>query len=233
MSLHKKAVILLSGGLDSATCLAIAKNEGYELHSISFQYGQRHCYELERAKALVEKFGVQSHRVIEINLGQFGCSALTDINLDVPKNEDVIGIGNVIPITYVPARNTVFLSLALAFAETISSQDLFIGVNALDYSGYPDCRREYIEAFEKMANLATKLSVEDCQTIRIHTPLIDMTKAEIIECGLKLGVDYGMTLSCYDPHEGGVPCQKCDACLLRLKGFRENGISDPTVVPID
>jgi 7-cyano-7-deazaguanine synthase len=133
----------------------------------------------------------------------------------------------------VPARNTVFLSLALAFAETISSQDLFIGVNALDYSGYPDCRREYIEAFEKMANLATKLTVEDCQTIRIHTPLIDMTKAEIIECGLKLGVDYGMTLSCYDPHEGGVPCQKCDACLLRLKGFRENGISDPTVVPID
>jgi len=229
MSKNDKAVILLSGGLDSATCLAIAQSEGYELNAISFRYGQRHGYELERAKALAEKFGVQDHQVIDIDLGQFGGSALTDSSLDVPKNENVDDIGDSIPITYVPARNTVFLSLALAFGETISARDLFIGVNALDYSGYPDCRREYIDSFEKMANLATKFSVESTKPIRIHTPLIDLTKAEIIQRGLGLGVDYGMTLSCYDPREGGVPCGHCDACLLRLKGFRENRLSDPSM----
>lgn len=229
MSKNDKAVILLSGGLDSATCLAIAQSEGYELNAISFRYGQRHGYELERAKALAEKFDVQDHQVIDIDLGQFGGSALTDSSLDVPKNENVDDIGDSIPITYVPARNTVFLSLALAFGETISARDLFIGVNALDYSGYPDCRREYIDSFEKMANLATKFSVESTKPIRIHTPLIDLTKAEIIQRGLGLGVDYGMTLSCYDPREGGVPCGHCDACLLRLKGFRENRLSDPSM----
>lgn len=229
MNDKKKAVVLLSGGLDSATCLAIARSEGYELNAISFQYGQRHSYELDRAKALADEFGVQTHRVVDIDLGQFGGSALTDSRLDVPKNDDVSEIGDSIPITYVPARNTVFLSLALAFAETINARDLFIGVNALDYSGYPDCRREYIDAFQKMANLATKISVEDTQGILIHTPLVDLTKAEIIQKGLSLGVDYGMTLSCYDPGEGGVPCGHCDACLLRLKGFKENGLCDPSM----
>ena len=229
MNDKKKAVVLLSGGLDSATCLAIARSEGYELNAISFRYGQRHSYELDRAKALADEFGVQTHRVVDIDLGQFGGSALTDSRLDVPKNDDVSEIGDSIPITYVPARNTVFLSLALAFAETINARDLFIGVNALDYSGYPDCRREYIDAFQKMANLATKISVEDTQGILIHTPLVDLTKAEIIQKGLSLGVDYGMTLSCYDPGEGGVPCGHCDACLLRLKGFKENGLCDPSM----
>ena len=226
---NKKAVVLLSGGLDSATCLAIARNDGFELHAISFQYGQRHSYELDRAKSLAEQFNAVSHQVVEINLGQFGGSALTDPSLAVPKSNDVSGIGDSIPITYVPARNTVFLSLALAYAETISSKDLFIGVNALDYSGYPDCRREYIDAFERMANLATKLGVEGENSIKIHTPLVALTKAEIIKKGLSLGVDYARTLSCYDPGPDGVPCMHCDACLLRLKGFAENGINDPSV----
>ena len=230
MSMNKRAVVLLSGGLDSATCLAIAKSEGYELHAISFQYGQRHLYELERAKKLSSLFEVTTHQVVDINLGQFGGSALTDPDLEVPKSDRVEEIGDKIPITYVPARNTVFLSLALAFAETVSARDLFIGVNALDYSGYPDCRIEYIQAFETMANLATKAGVEGEDPIRIHTPLVDLTKAQIIQRGLELGVDYSMTMSCYDPGSGGVPCQHCDACLLRQKGFGENGLVDPSIV---
>ena len=225
----RKAVVLLSGGLDSATCLAIAKSEGYQLYAISFQYGQRHRYELDRAESLAKQFAVVSHQIIDINLAQFGGSALTDNHLEVPKSESVEGIGDSIPITYVPARNTVFLSLALAFAETIASRDLFIGVNSLDYSGYPDCRREYIQAFQVMANLATKIGVEGDTAIRIHTPLIDLTKAEIIQRGNTLGVDYGATLSCYDPKVGGVPCEHCDACLLRIKGFEDNGLVDPSL----
>ena len=189
---NKKAVVLLSGGLDSATCLAIARNDGFEIHAISFQYGQRHSYELDRAKLLAEQFGAASHQVVEINLGQFGGSALTDPSLEVPKSDDVTGIGDSIPITYVPARNTVFLSLALAYSETIASKDIFIGVNALDYSGYPDCRREYIDAFERMANLATKLGVEGNDAIKIHTPLVELTKAQIIQRGLSLGVDLSL-----------------------------------------
>ena len=225
----RKAVVLLSGGLDSATCLAIAKSEGYQLYAISFQYGQRHRYELDRAESLAKQFAVVSHQIIDINLAQFGGSALTDNHLEVPKSESVEGIGDSIPITYVPARNTVFLSLALAFAETIASRDLFIGVNSLDYSGYPDCRREYIQAFQVMANLATKIGIEGDTAIRIHTPLIDLTKAEIIQRGNALGVDYGATLSCYDPKPGGVPCEHCDAYLLRIKGFEDNGLVDPSL----
>lgn len=223
MSPQESAIVLLSGGLDSATCLAIARKEGYAIHAISFRYGQRHEYELQRAEGLARAFDVVSHRIVDINLSQFGGSALTDHRLAVPKSDSVEGVGNQIPITYVPARNTVFLSLALAFAEVVGSRDIFIGVNALDYSGYPDCRGEFIAAFETMANLATKAAV-DGQTVRIHTPLLHLTKAEIISLGLGLGVDYSMTLSCYDPGPGGVPCQHCDACLLRAKGFSLNGI---------
>lgn len=229
MTQSEPAVVLLSGGLDSATCLAIAKEQGYQSHAISFRYGQRHRYELERAEKLARQFDVVSHRVIDIDLAQFGGSALTDAKIQVPKHSDVDGIGTSIPVTYVPARNTVFLALALAFAETISARDIFIGVNALDYSGYPDCRPEFIEAFEAMANLATKASVEQKRRLRIHTPLIDLTKGQIIQRGLELGVDYSLTLSCYDPGEGGVPCRRCDACLLREKGFSENGMTDPSL----
>ncbi|WP_434092552.1 7-cyano-7-deazaguanine synthase QueC [Roseiconus lacunae] len=224
----RPAVVLLSGGLDSATCLAIANDEGYAVHAISFRYGQRHEYELGRAQRLAEHFGVASHQVVDINLSQFGGSALTDESIGVPKSDSVEQIGDQIPVTYVPARNTVFLSLGLAMAETIEAMDVFIGVNALDYSGYPDCRPEYIQAFETMANLATKAGVEG-RALKIHTPLINLTKAEIIAKGIALGVDYSMTLSCYDPGEGGIPCGRCDACLLRLKGFRENGMSDPSL----
>lgn len=223
------AVVLLSGGLDSATCLAIAKNEGFYVHAISFRYGQRHEYELERAAKLAESFDAASHQVVDINLAQFGGSALTDEAILVPKSENVDDIGDAIPVTYVPARNTVFLSLALAFAETIASTNIYIGVNALDYSGYPDCRPEYIQAFETMANLATKAGVQGTAQLKIHTPLIDLTKAQIIAKGLELGVDYSMTLSCYDPAPGGVACGSCDACLLRDKGFRENSMSDPSL----
>ena len=222
------AVVLLSGGLDSATCVAIAKDSGFEVHAVSFRYGQRHEYELQRAAALAQHFEVASHRTVDINLSQFGGSALTDESLAVPKADSVDQISDDIPITYVPARNTVFLSLALAFAETIESTDVFIGVNALDYSGYPDCRPEYIAAFEKMANLATKSGASG-RALTIHTPLIDLSKAEIIAKGISLGVDYSMTLSCYDPKPGGVPCGRCDACLLRNKGFSQNGLRDPSV----
>jgi 7-cyano-7-deazaguanine synthase len=220
---QESAIVLLSGGLDSATCLAIARKEGYAIHAISFRYGQRHEYELQRAEGLAHAFDVASHRIVDINLGQFGGSALTDHRLAVPKSDSVEGVGSDIPITYVPARNTVFLSLALALAEVVGSRDIFIGVNALDYSGYPDCRGEFIAAFEAMANLATKAAI-DGQTVKIHTPLLHLTKAEIISLGLGLGVDYSMTLSCYDPGPDGVPCRHCDACLLRGKGFALNGI---------
>ncbi|MCO8120150.1 7-cyano-7-deazaguanine synthase QueC [Stieleria sp. TO1_6] len=219
------AVVLLSGGLDSATCLALARDQGFATHAISFRYGQRHEYELDRAVDLAQHFQVASHRIVDINLSQFGGSALTDDSLVVPKSDSADQIGDTVPITYVPARNTVFLSLALALAETIDSVDIFIGVNALDYSGYPDCRPDYIDAFQTMANLATRNGTSG-RKLTIHTPLINLTKAQIIRTGLALGVDYSMTLSCYDPGPGGRPCDHCDACLLRNKGFRENGLQD-------
>lgn len=221
-----KAVVLLSGGLDSATILAIAKEQGFEIHALSFSYGQRHDVELQKAKEVAKSFGVKQHKFVDIDLRAFGGSALTD-NIDVPKNVDVEDIGEEIPVTYVPARNTIFLSFALAYAETIEAFDVFIGVNAIDYSGYPDCRPEFIESFEKMANLATAIAVGEHKKLNLHTPLIDLTKADIIKKGLELGVDYSLTLSCYDPDEGGKPCGKCDACLLRKKGFEENGLDDP------
>lgn len=224
----ESAVVLLSGGLDSATCLALASDMGFATHAISFRYGQRHEYELDRAKRIAGKHKAASYRVVDIDLAAFGGSALTDSDIAVPKGDSVEDIGGAIPVTYVPARNTVFLSLAVAFAETIGALDIFIGVNALDYSGYPDCRPEYIEAFEVMANLATKSGVEGSRRLKIHTPLIDLTKGQIISRGLELGVDYGMTLSCYDPvDESGTACGHCDACLLRAKGFGENKMVDP------
>jgi 7-cyano-7-deazaguanine synthase len=220
------AVVLLSGGLDSATVLAIARHEGYEVHAISFRYGQRHAIELAAAERVAQSLGALSHRVVEIDLRQFGGSALTS-DIAVPKKASADEIGNDIPITYVPARNTIFLSFSLAFAEVTGSSDIFLGVNALDYSGYPDCRPEYIAAFEQMANLATKAAVEGTQRVKIHAPLIQLTKAQIIRRGLDLGVDYSLTSSCYDPGASGAACGRCDSCLLRLKGFAENGVRDP------
>jgi len=222
----KRAVVLLSGGLDSATVMAIARSQGYELYGLSFSYGQRHAYELEAAKRVAEFIGVADHRTAVIDLRVFGGSALT-ADIAVPKGRDLDEMAHGIPITYVPARNTIFLSFALAWAEVLGSSDIFIGVNALDYSGYPDCRPEYIEAFEKMANLATKAGVEGRQRLKIHTPLIVLTKAQIIRKGIDLGVDYSLTSSCYDPSPAGEPCGQCDSCLLRQKGFRENGVEDP------
>jgi 7-cyano-7-deazaguanine synthase len=226
----KPAVVLLSGGLDSATCLAICKDLGFTPYAISFRYGQRHAIELDRASAIARTANVAKHVVIGIDLGAIGGSALTDIRLDVPKHELASEIGTEIPLTYVPARNTVFLSYALGWAEVLGATDIFIGVNALDYSGYPDCRPEYISAFETMANLATKASVEG-QRLTIHTPLIQMTKAEIIRKGLSLGVDYSQTLSCYDPTPSGIACGHCDSCLLRLRGFEQNNMRDPAQNP--
>jgi 7-cyano-7-deazaguanine synthase len=226
MATKKKAIILLSGGLDSATVLAIARSRGYELYALSFSYGQRHIWELEAAARVAASMGVASHRTAKIDLRIFGGSALTD-DIAVPKGRALGEMGHGIPITYVPARNTIFLSLALAWAEVLGSSDIFIGVNALDYSGYPDCRPEFITAFEKMANLATKAGVEGRQALGIHTPLIAMSKAEIIAKGIELGVDYSLTSSCYDPSPTGEPCGQCDSCLLRQKGFSENGIVDP------
>src|ERR1700689_4051704 len=222
----KRAVVLLSGGLDSATVLAIARSLGYTPYALSFSYGQRHAWELEAAKRVAASIGVAGHKSATIDLRVFGGSALT-AEIDVPKGRDADEMSHGIPITYVPARNTIFLSFALAWAEVLGSSDIFIGVNALDYSGYPDCRPEFIEAFEKMANLATKAGVEGRQSLRIHTPLISLSKAEIIRRGIELGVDYGLTSSCYDPSAIGEPCGECDSCLLRQKGFRENGIEDP------
>jgi 7-cyano-7-deazaguanine synthase len=220
-----KAVVLLSGGLDSATALAIAKNEGYDAYALSFSYGQRHSWELECAASVAASLGVREHRVAAIDLRAFGGSALT-ANLNVPKGRAIEEMSNGIPVTYVPARNTIFLSFALAWAEVLECSDIFIGVNALDYSGYPDCRPEFIEAFEQMANLATKAGVERRQSLRIHAPLISLSKAAIIRKGLELGVDYRLTSSCYDPSPSGEPCGLCDSCLLRQRGFRENGMSD-------
>lgn len=222
----KKAVVLLSGGLDSATVLAVARSEGYELYALSFSYGQRHSWELEAARHVAASIGVAEHRIAAIDLRAFGGSALT-AEIAVPKGRATEEMSQGIPITYVPARNTIFLAFALAWAEVLGANDIFLGVNALDYSGYPDCRPEFIVAFEKMANLATKAGVEGRLSLKIHTPIIALTKAEIIRMGLGLGVDYGLTSSCYDPSPVGVPCGQCDSCLLRQKGFRENGIEDP------
>jgi 7-cyano-7-deazaguanine synthase len=221
----KAAVVLLSGGLDSATALAIAKRDGFEPYALSFRYGQRHEVELDRARQVAEAGGVARHVIADIDLRVFGGSALTGA-IDVPKHDSVDELGSGIPATYVPARNTIFLSFALAYAETIGASDIFIGVNALDYSGYPDCRPEYIEAYEVMARLATRAGVEG-QELTIHTPLMRMTKAEIIETGLSLGVDYSLTSSCYDPDDQARGCGHCDSCLLRLKGFTEAGGTDP------
>ncbi len=218
----KKAVVLYSGGLDSTTCLAIARAEGYEPYAMSFSYGQRHRHELEVARANAKTLGAAEHLVVEFDLRKVGGSALTS-NIAVPKE----GVGSDIPVTYVPARNTIFLSFALGWAEVLGAFDIYIGVNALDYSGYPDCRPEYIAAYEAMANLATKAGVEGTGRFAIHTPLISLTKAEIIRKGLALGVDYGRTHSCYDPTPEGLACGRCDSCRLRLKGFAEAGITDP------
>lgn len=220
-----KAVVLLSGGLDSATALAIARDEGYAPYAISFGYGQRHAVELEAASAVAHALGVGHHVVVEIDLRVFGGSALTS-EIEVPKHDSASELTQEIPITYVPARNTIFLSYALAYAEVLEADDIFIGVNALDYSGYPDCRPEYIRAFEVMANLATKRGIEGNQ-LSIHTPLINLTKAETIHRGLALGVDYSITHSCYDPAPGGEACGQCDSCLLRLRAFTENSLVDP------
>jgi 7-cyano-7-deazaguanine synthase len=222
----KRAVVLLSGGLDSATVLAIARSRGYDLYALSFAYGQRHVWELEAAKRVAASMGVKEHRFANIDLRIFGGSALTD-DIEVPKGRDTNEMAEGIPVTYVPARNTIFLSFALAWAEVLDASNIFIGVNVLDYSGYPDCRPEFVSAFEKMANLATKAGVEGRQQFKIHTPLIALTKAQIIRLGLQLGVDYALTSSCYDPWPGGAPCGKCDSCLLRQKGFSENGVPDP------
>lgn len=226
MTTEKKAVILSSGGLDSTTVIAIAKSEGYLIYSLSFSYAQRHFVELEAAKKIAEIIGVEKHLVINLDLNKIGGSALTD-SIDVPKNMNEEAFSDDIPVTYVPARNTIFLSYALAWAEVIKSSDIFIGVNAVDYSGYPDCRPEYIEAFEKMANLATKAGVEGLTRIKINTPLLNMSKARIIEKGIELGVDYSLTHSCYDPNPDGVACGQCDSCILRKKGFKEAGLKDP------
>jgi 7-cyano-7-deazaguanine synthase len=221
-----KAVVLLSGGLDSATVLAIAREANYDAYALSFAYGQRHCWELECARVVARSGGAKEHRTASIDLRAFGGSALT-ADIDVPKGRTPEEMSSGIPITYVPARNTIFMSYALAWAEVLGSSDIFIGVNALDYSGYPDCRPEYIEAFERMANLATRAGVEGRQALRIHAPLMSLTKAEIIRKGLELGVDYSLTSSCYDPSPTGQPCGGCDSCVLRQKGFRENGLVDP------
>ncbi|MFP4335553.1 MAG: 7-cyano-7-deazaguanine synthase QueC [Wenzhouxiangella sp.] len=223
------AVILLSGGLDSATTLALAKAAGFRCHALSFRYGQRHGIELDCARRLAAAMGAAEHHVVDIDLRKFGGSALTS-DLEVPKGRAMEDMSADIPITYVPARNTVFLSFGLAWAEVLESFDIFIGVNALDYSGYPDCRPEYIAAFQAMANLATRAGVEGHGTLTIHTPLIELTKAEIIRKGVDLGLDYAMTSSCYDPGQDGRPCGACDSCLLRKKGFAEAGMPDPLYV---
>lgn len=224
-----RAVVLLSGGLDSSTVLALAKEQQFETYALSFRYGQRHIQELAAAETVARVQGATRHVVAQIDLREFGGSALT-ADIAVPKGRSAGEMAKGIPITYVPARNTVFLSFALAWAETLGSSDIFIGVNALDYSGYPDCRPEYIAAYEAMANLATKAGVQGTQKLKIHTPLISMSKAQIVAQGLRLGVDYAHTSSCYDPGEDGKPCGACDSCLLRAKGFSEAGIADPLYV---
>lgn len=225
MSASLKAVVLLSGGLDSTTTLAIARQQGYDCCALTMQYGQRHAHEVDAARIIAERFGVVQQIVMPIELRQFGGSALT-ADIAVPKDRPLEAMSHGIPVTYVPARNTIFLSFALAWAEVLGAYDIFLGVNALDYSGYPDCRPEYIAAFERLANLATKAGVEG-RSFKIHTPLILLSKAEIIRKGLELGVDYALTTSCYDPTPAGLSCGRCDACLLRLKGFAENRMTDP------
>jgi 7-cyano-7-deazaguanine synthase len=229
---QRKAVVLLSGGLDSTTVLAIAQSQGFEAYAMSFRYGQRHVVELESAQRIAALMSVRKHVIVDFDLRQFGGSALT-ADIEVPKGRDAAEMSTGIPITYVPARNTIFLSFALGWAETLGAQDIFIGVNALDYSGYPDCRPEFIEAYERMANLATKAGVEGTQRLTIHTPLIELTKAQIIARGLALGVDYGLTSSCYDPGPQGKPCGSCDSCSLRAKGFSEIGAVDPLLMRYD
>ncbi len=230
--MDKTAVVLLSGGLDSATTLAVARDEGFACYVLSFRYGQRHAVELAAAARVARALGAAEHRVIDLDPGAFADSALTDPARDVPKDRDEIGTGPV-PSTYVPARNTIFLSYALAWAEVLGTGDIFIGVNAADYSGYPDCRPEYIAAFETLANLAVAAAVEGVLRLRIHTPLIHMTKARIIQTGTRLGVDYALTHSCYDPDDAGRACGRCDSCRLRLKGFAEAGLPDPAVYQPD
>lgn len=223
---EKRAVVLLSGGLDSTTTLAIAQRTGFAVYALTFRYGQRHEHEIAAARRIATDAGVADHAIIEFDLHRFGGSALTD-DIAVPKGRGLDEMSAGIPVTYVPARNTIFLSFALAWAETLGADDIFIGVNALDYSGYPDCRPEYIAAYQRMANLATKAGVEGTQHVTIHTPLIAMTKAAIIRQGMALGVDYSQTVTCYDPAPDGAACGLCDACLLRLKGFAEAGLTDP------
>ena len=226
MKNNLKAVVLLSGGIDSATTLAIAQNRGFDIYALSFRYGQRHVVELEAAMRIARSSSVVKHLIIDIDLRLIGGSALT-ADIAVPKSRSTEQMGKDIPVTYVPARNTIFLSYALAWAEVVGANDIFIGVNALDYSGYPDCRPEYIAAYEQMANLATKAGVESGQKLKIHTPLIQMSKAQIIQKGIELKMDYSLTHSCYDPSASGEACGKCDSCLLRLKGFKDAGIKDP------
>lgn len=223
---EKKAVVLLSGGIDSTTTLAVAWNEGFECYCLSFDYGQRHKFEIEAAKIVAKSLGAKEHKIINIDLRAFGGSALTD-DINVPKNRNLDEISSEIPVTYVPARNTIFLSFALSWAEILDAHDIFIGVTAIDYSGYPDCRPEYIEAFRKMATLATKAGVEG-KPVKIHTPLINLGKADIIKLGKKLGADFSLTHSCYDPSKDGRACGRCDSCILRREGFKKSGISDPT-----
>ena len=230
MKSGKTAVCLLSGGLDSSTCLALARRDSFVCHALSFDYGQRHRIELDAAARVAASLGAREHKTIRIDLRAFGGSALT-AGIDVPKGRSAEEMTREIPVTYVPARNTVFLSIALAWAEVLESADIFIGVNALDYSGYPDCRPEFIEAFEHMANLATKAGVEGRTRVRIHTPLIRLSKAEIVRLGRDLGVDFRLTHSCYDPDESGRACGACDSCLMRRKGFEEAGIADPALLP--
>jgi 7-cyano-7-deazaguanine synthase len=225
-----RAVVLLSGGLDSTTVLAIAQQDGFEVYALSFDYGQRHAVELQAARRVAQHYRVAQHVVVPINLRIFGGSALTS-DMAVPRDRPMTDLTHDIPTTYVPARNTIFLSIALAWAEVLACSDIYMGVNALDYSGYPDCRPEYIEAYERMANLATKSGVEGRQRLKIHTPLIQWTKAQIIQRGLELGVDYGLTSTCYDPAPAGTPCGHCDACQLRRKGFAESGLADPLRYP--
>lgn len=226
--MSRKAIVLLSGGLDSATVLAIAREQGFTPYALSFRYGQRHGAELEAARRVAEALGAAQHVIAELDLRLFGGSALT-ADIAVPKGRSLEDMAHGVPITYVPARNTIFLSYALAWAEVLEAQDIFIGVNAIDYSGYPDCRPDYIAAFERMANLATRAGAEQGKRLSIHTPLIYLSKAEIIRRGLELGVDYGLTHSCYDPLPSGRPCGACDACLLRAKGFAEAGVADPAI----
>jgi 7-cyano-7-deazaguanine synthase len=226
MSFASKAVVLLSGGLDSTTTLAIAKSEGFEVYALSFRYGQRHQVELDNASYVAKAIGVAQHIMVDIDLRLFGGSALTS-DIEVPKYRSQLEMGSGIPVTYVPARNTIFLSFALAWAEVLEANNIYVGVNALDYSGYPDCRPEFIDAYENMANLATKAAVEGSHRIKIHVPLIHLTKAQIIQRGLDLGVDYSITSSCYDPAPNGAPCGHCDSCQLRAKGFAEAGVVDP------